>query len=296
MRLRGAGLCVVPLVAACVSAAFLSACGGSPTNPGPVNEPPPPPANNAPVIQSITIQGTRSRQPANFADLNETINVEASVRDDETALDRLQYNWSAPVGTFNGSGARVTWQAPAQMSGGATEVAIRLEVVERYGTGQSLEHRVSSSANLVLHDSIKEVGDMARQFLLDFSDSSMRDVNQVMRNFNKSRCPEPGEVDAERDDVTRNRRENQIVNSRIGTPNVTINFGGTCPFQFTRGDACAVISAFWDSIDLTKNVRGTVEGLDIVAAAYSTADARWWLCSSRFEPRVTTGAIIQIMR
>ena len=36
---------------------------------------------------------------------------------------------------------------------------------------------------------------MARQFLLDFSDSSIRDVDYIMRNFGSATtCPDVGEV------------------------------------------------------------------------------------------------------
>ena len=59
-----------------LAATFLAAaCGGSPpvgpTRPPDPVFPPNPPANNPPVIESITVQGSRLRQPANFADLGE---------------------------------------------------------------------------------------------------------------------------------------------------------------------------------------------------------------------------------
>ena len=58
---------------------------------------------------------------------------------------------------------------------------------------------MSAAPTLRLHDSVREVGDMARQFLLDFADSSIRDVAYVMRNF------EPGcyGTQDETDQVTR---------------------------------------------------------------------------------------------
>ena len=53
---------------------------------------------------------------------------------------------------------------------------------------------------------------MARQFLLDFSDSSIRDVDYIMRNFERQpRVPTGSEVDSERDDVIKNRANFQIV-------------------------------------------------------------------------------------
>ena len=82
------------------------------------------------------------------------------------------------------------------------------------------------------------------------------------------------------------------VASRIGAPRVTLNFGGTCAFRAKRGDACAVVPVFWDSIDLSKNERGTTEGFDHISAAYSGRDSRWWLCSSSYEERAGTGVVL----
>jgi hypothetical protein len=242
------------------------------------------------------VQGSRPRQPANFADVGEVVQVTANVRDEETPLDQLQFNWSAPVGSFSGNGPSVTWQAP--QTGSAAEIALKLEVVERYGTApNTLEHRVSSTATVALHDSIKEVGDMARQFLLDFSDSNLRDVDYIMRNFgNASTCPDVREVDNERADVIKDRRDFRIVNFRIGSPRVTINFGGSCPFRSKRGDACAVVPSYWQSIELATNSLGAVDGDDILAAAYSASGRRWWLCSSDYDGRRASGVALRGFR
>ncbi len=90
------------------------ACGDSPNNPGPINPPPPPPPvnNTAPVITSITVQGTRRNEPANFADVSEAVAVTAVVTDVETNVDLLQYNWTATLGSFSRHwGARVVGRA-----------------------------------------------------------------------------------------------------------------------------------------------------------------------------------------
>ncbi len=77
------------------------------------------------------------------------------------------YQWSATAGTFSGSGRNVTWTAPdAATTPGI--VTITLKVVENYGhPGQAkiFAHDVSGTQTISLHDSVKEVGDMARQFL-----------------------------------------------------------------------------------------------------------------------------------
>ena len=95
---------------------LLFACGGSPSSPGPVTPPGPPPVNRPPIIESIRIQGSRPGQPANFADLSEVVDVAASVSDEETAPGQLEFLWTASAGTFDGAGPSLKWQAPAEAS------------------------------------------------------------------------------------------------------------------------------------------------------------------------------------
>jgi hypothetical protein len=298
------------LVAVVASA---GSCGGS--NIGPTPPPgggnggngggggnPNPPANTQPVIETMTVQGTRARQPANFADLGESIAVSAKVRDDETAVDQLVYDWTATAGSFSGTGANVTWQAPAtapEAVEGLTPatVTITLTITEKFGhPGGPLafEQSVWNTVSVALHDSAKEVGDMSRQFLLDFSDTNIKDASYVMRNFGSAAvCPEPDEVIKERDDVVTNFTFFRMQNFNIGAPSVTINFGGTCPVRGRLGDACATVPVFWDSIDTRNNVRTPTSGFDIIAAAYSRKDSRWFLCASSYEGRnLLTGARI----
>ena len=107
------------------------------------------------MISSITVQGTRRNEPPNFADVGETVAVTAAVTDAETNVDSLQYNWTATLGSFTGTGARVSWVAPAAAFT-PVAVTITLEVVERFGTNQ--ENRVTKTAMVALHDNTKEVG------------------------------------------------------------------------------------------------------------------------------------------
>src|SRR5690349_1842808 len=111
---------LIAAVACSVMVALAIGCGGkSPTTPtlsGGINtggqQPPP---NNLPVIDGITVQGNRAKQPPSFADVGEAVPVSAKVHDDETAADQLQYQWSASEGTIGGSGISVTWTAPADI-------------------------------------------------------------------------------------------------------------------------------------------------------------------------------------
>ena len=261
---------------------LLVPCGcGSPTGPGPQPPPPPPPNNTPQALAGITIRGGRSNEPPSFADVAGSVNVSADVRDDETPVAQLTLVWSSAVGTFSGSGASVIWQAPAQAQT-PQDVTIRLEVIERYGPATapaSLEHRVSSTATVRLHDSIKEVGDMARQFLLDFSDSSIRDVPYIMRNFEPG-CYGTAEEAAQ---VAENRAGYQILASSVGAASVSVNFGGVCPFRAKPGDACANVPVMWDSRNLATGVRGVVRGTDQVAAVYARSRGEWRLCDSQFD-------------
>lgn len=277
---------------ALVGVLLAGSCGESPNNPGPINNPPPPPPpppvnNTAPVISSITVQGTKPNQPPNFSDVGETVPVTAAVTDAESNPDSLQYNWTATGGSFTGTGARVSWVAPAAAVTPAA-VTITLEVVERFGTNQ--ENRVSKTAALSLHDNAKEVGDIAVRFLTEFSKpQTNKDWRDVMRDFKASACPDPGEIDNERNDVV-NHYSNFVMNDyRIDPPRVTTNFGGTCPWARAKGDACAAVGVRWNSTNITTKVTATTIGIDHVSAAFSVADNRWWLCSSYFQPTTSLG-------
>lgn len=229
------------------------------------------------------MQGTRPNQPPSFADVGETVDVTATVVDQETPVDQLQYVWTATAGEFSGSGARVRWQAPGDATT-PSRVTLTLAVVERYGT--NLEHRVTRTHDVALHHSRREVGDMARQFLLDFSNTDLKDASVIMRNFGGAgTCPDPREVEAERNDVIRHYSNFRMMDFRVGEASVSVNFGGTCPYRGKQGDACAVIPVYWDSLNVPENRRDRVEGDDIIAAAYSRADSRWWLCASDFDGR-----------
>lgn len=219
--------------------------------------------------------------------MRETVDVSASVRDAETPVDELVYQWSATAGTFAGTGRTVTWTAPDSASTPAT-VTITLKLIENYGhPGQAkiYSQETTATQTLALHDSIREVGDMSVRFLTEFSKpQTNRDWRDVMRDFNRERCPDPREFDAERVSV-----ENHIANFTmhgydIGPPNVSVNFGGLC--INVPGDACASVRVRWDSTGPHTGgsaFRRVTTGVDYVGAIYSRSDARWWLCSSRFD-------------
>lgn len=277
-------------VAAALLAAGLAACGGSPTTPPPP-PPVPPPANALPSIDGITVQGRRTRQPAQFADLRETVDVAATVRDAETSVDELAYQWSATAGTFSGTGRSVTWTAPdAAVTPGT--VTITLKVVEAYGhPGQAkiYSQDVSGTQTLSLHDSAKEVGDMSVRFLTEFSKpQTNKDWQDIMKDFKGAACPDAGEVANEKDDVINHYSFFTMHNYRIDPAVVSFNFKGVCAYKAKAGDACVSVPLMWDSTDGRTGSRKTTTGTDHLTAAYSSIDGRWWLCSSYFQDAAAT--------
>jgi hypothetical protein len=277
------------LAAVCVT----GACGGgSPTGPPTPPPPPsPPPANVLPSIDGITAEGRRDGQPARFADVGDTLDVSATVRDTETSVDELVYQWTATTGTFSGTGRTTTWTAPASAATPIT-VTLTLRVVENYGhPGQPkiYSQEATSTLTIALHDSVKEVGDMSVRFLTEFSKPQTNaDWQDVMKDFNRSRCPDPSEYDNERFSV-----ENHIANFEmhtydVGQASVRLNFGGRCDFNIA-GDACASVPVRWDSTG--PDGRGSTAGIDYLSAIYVPADRRWWLCSSRYIPDTSFGHV-----
>ncbi len=274
--------------AAGVTALALAACGGSPSGPGSVTQPPPTvtppaPANALPVIGSIKAQGRRPKEPAAFADLGETIDVTAAVTDEETAPADLEYEWTASVGTFTGTGAKVAWRAPDSLAT-PVDVTLSLKVTERFGYpggAKSYSQNVTGSIDVSVHNSAKELGEIARQFLLDFSDSNIRDISAIMRNFISS-CYGTKEETAQ---VTENRRRYKIIDSSVGEATTAVNFGGVCPYMAKQGDACTAVPVYWKSIDLDRNVTEAVRGTDWLASFYVPGTKRWGLCDSSFDGR-----------
>ena len=292
MRLRVLVAIIVALVAA--------ACGGGDGRP-PTQPPPPPPpvntdppANTRPVIDSITAQGRRPNQPARFADVREMIDLSATVRDPETPVDELTYQWTATagtanVGTFITTGRLASWTAPDGISG-PTIVTITLKVIEHYGhpgQAKNFSQDTTSTITVNVHDSAKEVGDMSVRFLTEFSNGNT-DWRDIMRDFNAAVCPDPRLIDDERDDVVRNYTFYRMHSYNIRPASVSTNFGGSC-VRGRPGDACAAVPVRWDSTDTRTNTRGIAEGIDHLSAVYSFAQARWWLCSSDFIPTGSLG-------
>lgn len=233
-------------------------------------------------MTSLSAQGTRRSEPKNFADLDEEIAVTAVVEDPDTAADRLTFEWSGETGTFSGTGANVTWKAPADAS---TPKAIVLNLkVSDPGSNST-----TGTVTVSLHNSRKEVGDLARQFLLDFSDSK-NGAAFVVRTFTKSpRCE--ADRDEEFNEIDVNRSTYRITSSNIGSATVNIQFASLpCSYLPRDGDACASVPSTWDSVCApgATCTPGRSQGIDYVTAVYEGTE--WKLCASYFQP---TGPVLK---
>lgn len=258
----------------CTTAALgTAACGGSPTQPEP---PPPPITNTPPVIDSITAASAR-------VEVGEETEVSATVRDSETPIPQLSYLWTAPAGEFIGQGSTVRWRAPGGDATTPVDVPLTLTVVEQYGTpnaqGVRPEHRVSATSTPVrVHNSPRELSDLALAFLRDFADNRVP-AREAVRHFTDS-CP--GKIE-ELEDVERIRNHFEVLASSFAVRTVNVNAARTAA---DIRASCAFESRFTScSPELTGCVVGALDrpnGDCVFTARYE--DARWWLCTSNFQP------------
>jgi len=254
--------------------------------------------NQPPKLVSLVAQGTRANQPPQFADIDETVAVTATVTDKETPISSLIFEWSADAGSFSGDGSNVTYTAPHA----AGLVTLRLKITERYtapdasGLPVEKENTTFGTTTIDVHDSVKEVGDMAKDFLVLFSQSSIQPV-QVVHNFlDGCGAGGTGKQD-ELVQVTANRANFRIMAWTVGNPEVTINFDTACAYRNRQEDSCTTVDVDWRSECKVQDpsigcptigaTRHDV-GVDWVTARYDAATQRWWLCDSDYEGQLST--------
>ena len=133
-----------------------------------------------------------------------------------------------------------------------------------------------------VHDSIREVNDLAVDFLVGFS--KQLDPAYVVRNFTSS-C---GGAADEQKDVQKNNDQNTVNSYTIGNPNTAIVFTGRggCPFRGVFGDACAQVPVEWHSTAKATGVSGVAKGIDQVTAVLE--QDQWRLCASDFNGEPTS--------
>lgn len=239
-----------------------------------------------PVIDSIVVQGSVGpREPPQFASFGETVAVTASVRAAETPLSQLTFQWSDDSGgAFTGTGARVSWTAPRTLTTPApATVTLTLTVKDAVNT-------VTGTTRVRVHDSIREVNDLAVDFLIGFS--QQQPAAYVVRNFTNS-CPGTAE---EQSDVQKNNDQNTITSYTIGTPSTTIVFIGAsgCPFRGVFGDACAQVPVEWHATSKSTGIAGVAKGTDQVTAVLE--NDQWKLCASDFNSLPSSTFILPFSR
>ena len=268
------------MAAVWLAAVFVCACGGSSNSPTPVTPPSSasgpsagPPVNLAPVVESITASADR-------VEVDSEITLTATVKDQETSIEQLRFEWKASAGTFTGEGPLVKWRAPKDIKTPA-DYEISLTVTESYGTPDSSGRRqqnvtTATAPSVRVHNSPKELGDMSVQFLTDFANSSVS-TSTCLRDFTDS-CK--GKSD-ERNDIDANRIHYEILSSSLSLRSVTVASSGlsgnmTVACSFTsRIKACDA----GDKACVIGDV-GTAKGDCILTGKYE--NRRWWLCDSHF--------------
>ena len=258
--------------------------------------------NLAPVLQSLTASGSRPHEPTSYANIDEAIAVTATVTDNETPVSMLTFAWSSALGSFTGTGPAVTWLAP-HAPGGAS---LGLKVTEHYlapgpnGLPVDRENVTSGGVAVDVHDEIKEIGDMAVDFLQLFSRSSVS-ADDVVHNFQDG-CGAGGTGKKdERQQTANNRLNYSIISWSVGSPRVTVGFDGTSPYRARHADAWASVDVRWLSQCIGSDYAalgctsagGTREdrGIDWVTARYDSATKRWWLCDSDYDSTLSTSTM-----
>jgi hypothetical protein len=259
---------------------FFFACGGSSSSPTPVTPPSSsggpstgPSVNSAPIVESITSSSER-------VEVDSEITLTANVKDQETPIDQLTFQWKASAGTFSGEGVSVKWRAPKDIKTPA-DFEISLTVTEAYGAPDTSGKRqqnvtTATGPSVRVHNSPKELGDMSIQFLSDFANSSIS-TSTCLRDFTDS-CR--GKAD-ERNDIDSNRVHYEILSSSLALRSVNVASSGlsanmTVACSFTSkikvcdpGDKACVVGDV-----------GTARGDCLLTGKYE--NRRWWLCDSHF--------------
>jgi hypothetical protein len=242
------------------------------------------------AISSISSVGSRRNQPSGFADAGEMLTLNATVSGHAGA--DVTYLWSGP-GTFNGSGAIVSWTAPASTPTPST-IDLTLVASERYDEGGTTHASAARSTFPVhVHDSGKEILDMGEEFLSLFSRNAVP-TNAVLHNFSAScdggtgRDNEAGDTDK-----ARARYRQDFSKFRVRRlPPVTYNFGGACLVfgsRFRHADACSLLEVHWEFTYLVDEDghkagdHGVTDGVDSVTAVLENGE--WRLCASDFQGR-----------
>ena len=243
------------------STILAAACSDSPAAPPAVT-------NTPPIIESIRTASDRVEADA-------SVQITATVKDAESAVNGLTYTWSSAPGggAFSGTGSAVSWRAP---KGQRTPdlYTITLTVSEAYtSAGQAKVNTVSSSVGVRYNDSVAETTALARQFLTDYGTFTTTGAYCV-RNFSDS-CRGKAE---EREQIDSDRQEVHIFSAAYkGPPAVKLNATVT---EGSVEGPCEFVDM--DLFGPDAGRRRSVNGTCVLTAVYENYS--WYLCDSFFRP------------
>jgi len=230
--------------------------------------------NSVPQIRSLTSSDVR-------AEVDSPITLTAAVEDAETPVANLIYTWSAPTGTFSGTGSTVTWVAGQEATTPA-DVILTLTVTERYNSGSTqLEHKATSTTTVRLHNSPKELRELSLRFLGDFANSKVSPEKCVSEFSDSCR----GKKD-EFDDIDDNRHDFEIIGSTLRHTSLSIAPSRTTATVHTF---CAFTSRVISASPREEGCQGgkcpvgsvgSVQGDCWTTNVYEKG--RWWICESHF--------------
>ena len=224
--------------------------------------------NAAPVIGAFSPSSPR-------AEVNAEIGFAVAVTDSQPTPGDLVYEWSAPGGTFTGTGPSARWRAPSV--GEPTAFTITLTVIERYtvtdpdGRPESRENRTTASTVVRVNDSRAEITALTNTFLDDFIHPE-RTPEFCVRNFTDGCEGKAWELD----DIKNNRLNYVIDPARSSFRILSISFNGSS----TRATVLAPCS-FGSTFKQTGQF-GVASGTCRLIVVYE--NWRWFLCESWFDP------------
>jgi hypothetical protein len=265
------------------AALAVAACGGSSSitpspTPGGGGGGVTPSPNTPPTIKSIVASDTR-------AEVGVPITVTATVEDLETPVANLTYAWTAPTGTFSGTGGTVTWVAGSDATTPA-DVILTLTVTERYTSGAATaENKTTGTVTVRLNNSPKELAELSLRFLGDFANSKISADKCVAEFSDATSTCARGKKD-EFNDIEDNRHDFEILASTLRHTGLTIapsRLSATvhtfCSFTSKvittqpRDESCLNGACPYGSV-------GTATGDCWTTNVYE--QGRWWLCESHF--------------
>lgn len=235
--------------------------------------------NTPPTVKSITFTD-------DHAEVGHPIALTATVEDAETPVDKLAYAWSAPTGTFSGSGATVQWTPGADLQTPA-DVTVTLTVTETYTSGSNqLQNTAKGTVSVHLNNSSKELADLSLRFLGNFADSKVS-PDTCVSEFTTS-CS--GKTD-EFSDITGNRHDFLILSSTLRNTGIDPPSKGKTTVHTFCAFTSRVITQ--DPVTCSRgdcpfNSVQSVQGDCFTTNVYE--HGRWWLCESHFNGARALGA------